>query len=94
MNSAPTSLSDSEKERRVLLLSDFIRGIGAGDEARLMRTMRTILERDSTIADRQLVVRAIDETWTADARPRSAQCAVDFFLERPDVAARSGAYGV
>ena len=56
--------------------------------------MRKLLDRDDTVADRLLILRAIDETWPEAARPASAQRVADFYLERPDVANRPGAYGV
>jgi len=86
-------LSDDQKVRRVLLLSDFFRGLGAADRARLRRTMRGLLDRDDTIPDRRLILRSIDETWPAATRPAEAQRVADFFIERPDVAGRPGAYG-
>jgi hypothetical protein len=86
-------LSDERKVRRVMLLSDFFRGLGEADEARLRRTMRSMLDRDEPIPDRALILRSIDETWPEATRPAPAQRVADFYLERPDVADRPGAYG-
>ena len=83
-----------EKQSRVLLLSSFFWTLGEADRGRLRRTMRELLDRDDTLADRLLILRAIDETWPAAARPPAAQRVADFYLERPDVADRPGAYGV
>ena len=90
----PASLSDSQKESRVELLSGFFRGLGDAERTRLMRTMRDLLDRDDTLADRLLILRAIDDTWAVAARPPAAQRVADFYRERPDVATRAGAYGV
>jgi hypothetical protein len=87
-------LTAREKESRVLLLSSFFWSLGQVDRRRLRQTMRELLDRDDALADRQLIVRAIDETWPATARPCAAQKTADFYLERPDVADRPGAYGV
>ena len=86
-------MSDERKVRRVLLLSDFFRGLGEVDGARLRRTMRGMLDRDDTIPDRVLILHSIDETWPAATRPAAAQRVADFYIERPDVADRPGAYG-
>lgn len=83
-----------EKQGRALLLSSFFWTIGEADRIRLRRTMRELLDRDDTLADRQLILRAVDDTWPATARPPVAQRVADFYLERPDVANRPGAYGV
>jgi hypothetical protein len=83
-----------EKQCRVLTLSSFFWTLGEADRRRLRRTMRELLDRDDTLADRLLILRAIDETWGATARPAAAQTVADFYLERPDVADRPGAYGV
>ena len=55
--------------------------------------MRGLLDRDDTLANRLLILRAIDQTWRGTARPPAAQKVADFYLERPGVADRSGAYG-
>jgi hypothetical protein len=55
--------------------------------------MRKLLDCDDTLADRLVILRAIDETWPRDARPAAAQRVADFYLERPDVANHPGAYG-
>lgn len=55
--------------------------------------MRELLDRDENLADRLLILRAIDDTWPSAARPAAAQQVADFYLERPDVATRPGAYG-
>jgi hypothetical protein len=47
--------------------------------------MRELLDRDDTLGDRLLILRAVDETWPATARPPAAQRVADFYLERPDV---------
>ena len=83
-----------EKESRGLLLSSFFWTLGETDRSRLRRTMRELLDRDDTLADRLLILRAVDDTWPATARPPAAQRVADFYLERPDVANRPGAYGV
>jgi hypothetical protein len=88
-----TALSDRQKLGRVLLLSDFFRGLGEADEAMLRRTMRRILDSDDGIPDRTLILRSIDDTWPEAARPAAAQRVADFYLERPDIADRPGAYG-
>ena len=86
-------MSDRQKDSRVLLLSGFFWGLGEAERIRLRRTMCALLDRDDTLADRRLILRAIDETWPAAARPDAAQRVADFYLERPDVANRPGAYG-
>ena len=86
-------MSDRQKDSRVLLLSGFFWGLGEAERIRLRRTMRALLDRDDTLADRRLILRAIDETWPAAARPAAAQRVADFYLERPDVANRPGSYG-
>jgi hypothetical protein len=83
-----------EKEGRTLRLSSFFWTLGDADRSRLRRTMRELLDRDDTLADRRLILRAIDETWPATARSPAAQRVAEFSLERPDVANRPGAYGV
>ena len=83
-----------EKQSRALLLSSFFWTLGDADRGRLRRTMRELLDRDDTLADRLLILRAVDETWPAAARPPAGQRLADFYLERPDVADRPGAYGV
>jgi hypothetical protein len=87
-------LTSREKQSRVLHLSSFFWTLGEADRGRLRRTMRELLDRDDTLADRLLILRAIDETWPATARPSAAQRVADFYRERPDVANRPGAYGV
>ena len=89
-----SSFSDRQREGHVLRLSGFFWGLGEAERTPLRRTMRKLLDRDDTIADRLLILRAIDETWPVAARPASAQRVADFYLERPDVANRPGAYGV
>ena len=89
-----SSWSDRQKEGRVLRLSGFFWGLAEAERAPLRRTMRKLLDRDDTVADRLLILRAIDETWPGGARPAAAQRVADFYLERPDVANRPGAYGV
>jgi hypothetical protein len=88
------SLTACEKESRVLMLQAFFWTLGEPGRSRLRRTMREWLDRDDTLADRQLILRAIDETWPATSRPSTAQRVADFYLERPDVANRPGAYGI
>ena len=83
-----------EKESRALRLSSFFWTLGETDRSRLRRTMRELLDRDDTLADRLLILRAVDQTWPATERPAAAQRVADFYLERPDVANRPGAYGV
>jgi hypothetical protein len=85
-------LTACERERRVLLLTSFFWTLGEADRSRLRRTMRELLDRDDTVADRRLILQAIDETWAVTARPDAAQRVADFYLERPDVADRPGAY--
>ena len=83
-----------EKQSRALLLSSFFWTLGDADRGRLWRKMRDLLDHDDTRADRLLILRAVDDTWPATARPPAAQRVADFYLERPDVANRPGAYGV
>jgi hypothetical protein len=85
-------LTAGEKDSRVLLLSSFFRTLGEADRCRLRRTMRELLDRDDNLADRRVILEAIEETWPATARPPGAQTVADFYLERPDVANRPGAY--
>jgi hypothetical protein len=87
-------LTAREKQSRVLLLSSFFWTLDEADRGRLTRTMRELLDHDDTLADRPLILRAVDDTWPATARPPAAQRVADFYLERPDVASRPGAYGV
>ena len=89
-----SSLSDRQKEGRVLRLSGFFWGLAEAERTPLRRTMRKLLDRDDTVADRLVILRAIDETWPVAARPAAAQRVADFYLERPDVANRPGTYGV
>ena len=89
-----SSLSDRQQEGRVLRLSGFFWGLAEAEQTPLRRTMRKLLDRDDTVADRLLILRAIDETWPVAARPAAAQRVADFYLARPDVANRPGAYGV
>jgi hypothetical protein len=86
-------LTAGEKQDRALLLSSFLWALGE-HRGRLRQTMRELLDRDDTVADRLLILRAVDDTWPATARPPAAQRLADFYLERPDVANRPGAYGV
>lgn len=83
-----------EKQDRVLLLSSFFWTVGEADRSGLRRTMRELLDRDGSVPDRWLILRAIEEAWPAAARPAAAQRVADFYLERPGVADRPGAYGV
>jgi hypothetical protein len=87
-------LTAREKESRVLRLSSFFWTLDDTNRSRLRRTLRELLDRDDTLADRRLILRAIDETWPATARPPAAQRVAEFYLERPDVSNRPGAYGV
>jgi hypothetical protein len=87
-------LTAREKRSRVLLLSSFFWTLGEADRSRLRRKMRELLDLDDNLADRLLILRAIDETWGATARPAAARRVAHFYLERPDVADRPGAYGV
>ena len=84
-----------EKQSRARLLSSFFWTLGDADRGRLRRTMRELLDHDDTLADRLLILRAVDDTWAVTARPPpAAQRVADFYLERTDVANRPGAYGV
>ena len=87
-------MTTREKQSRALLLSSFFWTLGDADRGRLRRRMRDLLDHDDTRADRLLILRAVDDTWPATARPPAAQRVADFYLERPDVANRPGAYGV
>jgi hypothetical protein len=87
-------LTAREKQSRALLLSSFFWTLGEADRGRLRRTTRELLDDDDTLADRLLILRAVDDTWPATARPPAAQRVADFYLERTDVANRPGAYGV
>ena len=78
----------------MLRLSSFFWTLGDADRSRLRRAMRELLDHDDSLADRLLILRAVDETWPATARPPAGQRVADFYLERPDVANRAGAYGV
>jgi hypothetical protein len=91
---AEHSLTAREKQSRALLLSSFFWTLGEADRGRLRRKMLELLDQHDTLADRRLILRAIDETWPATARPPAAQRVADFYLERPDIANRPGAYGV
>jgi hypothetical protein len=82
-----------EKQDRVLLLSSFFWSVGEADRSRLRRTMRELLDRDGSVSDRWLILGAIEEARPAAARPAAAQRVSDFYLERPGVADRPGAYG-
>jgi len=87
-------LTAHEKQSRALLLSSFFWTLGDADRGRLRRTMRELLDHDDTLADRLLILRAVDDTWPATSRPPAAKRVVDFYRERPDVANSPGAYGV
>jgi hypothetical protein len=87
-------LTAREKQSRALLLSSFFWTLGDADRGRLIRTMRELLDLDDTLADRLLILRAIDDTWPATARPPATQRVADFYLGRTDVADLPGAYGV
>jgi len=87
-------LTARETECHVLRLSSFFWTLGDAERIRLRRTMRELLDRDRTLPDRRLILRAIDETWPAAVRPAPARRVADFYLERPDIANRPGAYGV
>jgi hypothetical protein len=87
-------LTAREKHSRVLLLSSFFWTLGEADRSRLRRKMLALLDQHGTLADRRLILRAIVETWPGTARPPAAQRVGDFYLERPDIANRPGAYGV
>ena len=76
------------------MVGQYLWTLGEADRGRLRRTMRELLDHDDTLADRLLILRAVDDTWPAAARPPAAQRVADFYLERPDVANRPGAYGV
>jgi len=92
--SRPSLLTAREKQSRALLLSSFFWTLGEADRSRLRRKMLELLDQHDSLADRRLILRAIDETWPATARPPAAQRVADFYLERPDIANRPGAYGV
>jgi hypothetical protein len=62
-------LTAREKQSRALLLSSFFWTLGEADRGRLRRTMRELLDHDDTLADRLLILRAVDDTWPATARP-------------------------
>jgi hypothetical protein len=87
-------IRDREKQSRVLLLSSFFWTLGEADRSRLRRKMLELLDQHGTLADRRLILRAIDETWPTTARPPAAQRVAGFYLERPNIANRPGAYGV
>jgi hypothetical protein len=87
-------LTAREKQSRAMLLSSFFWTLGEADRIRLRRKMLELLDQHDSLADRRLILRAIDETWPATARPPAAQRVADFYLERPDIANRPGAYGV
>lgn len=87
-------MTDREKQSRALLLSSFFWTLGDADRGRLRRTMRELLDHDDTLADRLVILRAIDDTWPLTDRPPAAKRVADFYRERPDVASRPGAYGV
>ncbi len=87
-------MTTREKQSRALLLSSFFWTLGDADRGRLRRKMRDLLDHDDTRADRLLILGAVDDTWPAIARPPAAQRVADFYLERPDVANRPGAYRV
>ena len=91
---AEHSLTAREKQSRALLLSSFFWTLGEANRIRLRRKMLELLDQHDSLADRRLILRAIDETWPATARPPAAQRVADFYLERPDIANRPGAYGI
>ena len=94
LSNARTRTRAREKQSRALLLSSFFWTLGEADRSRLRRKMLELLDQHDSLADRRLILRAIDETWPATARPPAAQRVADFYLERPDIANRPGAYGV
>ena len=88
-----SSLSDRQKEGRVLRLSGFFWGLAEAERTPLRRTMHKLLD----------VMTPLPTAWSSSerstrrpvaARPAAAQRVADFYLERPDVANRPGAYGV
>ena len=62
-------MTDREKQSRALLLSSFFWTLGDADRGRLRRTMRELLDHDDTLADRLVILRAIDDTWPLTDRP-------------------------
>jgi hypothetical protein len=87
-------LSDQQKEGRAIHLASFFWTIGESERVHLTRTMRALLDRDDDVADRLLILGAIDEAWPQGQPPVAAQRVADFYRDRPDVADRAGAYGV
>jgi hypothetical protein len=87
-------LSGRAGDDRILLLSGFFWSIRGADRVRLRRRMRDLLDHDLLLPDRLLILRAVNTTWPAAARPASVQRVVDFYAARPDVANCAGAYGV
>ena len=87
-------MTPPQKQACVLFFSQFFFAVREDDRYLLDWVMRELLDADEALPDRVLVLRAIDRTWSAQARPAGASQVHAFFVERPEVADRPGAYGV
>ena len=89
-----TDPSRRTRTDRALYLSGFVSLLPAPDRVRLDRAVLALLDSDDDLPDREVILRAVDQVWPHEPRPANIEHVPSFFLERPAVADRPGAYAL
>jgi hypothetical protein len=85
--------AEQRRRERISRLAGFFWTLDPRQRARLQASMDLVLRSDGDIADRDLILEAIQRTWPR-GRPASAAHVERFYRQRPDAGNRPGAYGV
>jgi hypothetical protein len=89
-----TDASRRTRTDRALYLSGFVYLLPAPDRVRLDRAILALLDSDDGLPDREVILRAVGQVWPHEPRPANVEHVRSFFLARPDVADRPGAYAL
>jgi hypothetical protein len=66
----------------------------AADRVRFDRAILALLDSDDGLPEREVILRAVGQVWPHEPRSANVEHVRSSFVERPDVADRSGAYAL
>jgi hypothetical protein len=82
------------RKDRALYLSGFVYVLPAADRVRFDRAILALLDSGDGLPEREVILRAVGQVWPHEPRSANVEHVRSSFVERPDVADRSGAYAL